>query len=48
MGWGQWGLRRTMRSVNRHPFFVGKCRDTKRPDGLISGFESHTLIVCQD
>lgn len=48
MGWGQRGLQRMLCSENKSPFFVGKWGATKRSDGLISGFESHTLIICQD
>lgn len=43
-------LRRKLRpgAENKIPFFVGKCSDLKWSDSLISGFESHTLIICQD
>lgn len=51
--WGHRGLPRLRRKLrpgaeNKIPFFVGKCSDLKWSDSLISGFESHTLIVCQD
>lgn len=44
------GLWRKLRlgAENKIPFFVGKCSDLKWSDSLISGFESHTLIICQD
>lgn len=50
---GHLGLPRLWRKLrpgdeNKLPFFVGKCSDLKWSDSLISGFESHTLIICQD
>lgn len=53
MGWGYLGLPRLwgklqLGAENKIPFFVGKQSDLKWSDSLISGFESHTLIICQD
>lgn len=53
VGWGHLGLPRLRRKLwpgaeNKIPFFVGKSSDLKWSDSLISGFESHTLIICQD
>jgi len=53
VGPGHLGLPRLRRKLrlgaeNKLPFFVGKCSDLKCSDSLISGFESHTLIIRQD
>lgn len=53
VGWGHLGLPRLWRKLwpgaeNKILSFVGKCGGLKWSDSLISGFERHTLIICQD